>query len=325
MATNRKQKDGLHLSVVVSDPAAPDSGDPVRFGSFTGVALTDEGDGGNDSTKTSVDFSPSVWDVSVDDNEGTGVAVGDAIYYHDTATGTPATNLNNTATGANAFFGTALETVGANATTTIEVLHAELGLITTTASEVGTGQLADGAVTRAKLAENALQPFPIPFTDVMGADGAVLAISETAGDFYRDLGTNQLRILGEISNGTVGADTEVSVGWMRFVLPDRYVDGGDITIRAGVDVIGSGALGTCTIDFSAYKQSGTEGTVGSDLVATAATAISATAGNKDFTVTPTGLVAGDILNIKMTTTVDNTDSTAIQAQISTLSVLCDVK
>lgn len=192
--------------------------------------------------------------------------------------------------------------------------------------EVNTGTLRVKAagVTRAMHAEVALQPFRIPLASVLGADGADLAITETAGDFYRNIGTNQLLILGEVSNGTVGADTEVSVGWFEFQLPQNYIAGGDITIRAGVDVVGSGAVGTCTIDFSAYLQDGVAGTVGSDLVATAATAISATAANKDFTVTPTNLEPGDLLVIKMTTSVDNTDSTAIQAQISSLEVLCDV-
>lgn len=215
----------------------------------------------------------------------------------------------------------------------IEAIEQYLGLASGYDSSVQPGALsiedadiaAAAAIARSKLAEDALQPFRIPLTDVMGADGADLAISETAGDFYRSIGTNQLLILGEISNGTVGADTEESVGWFEFQLPHNYVAGGDIKIRAGVDVIGSGALGTCTIDFSAYKQDGLTGAVGSDLVSTAAQAISATQANKDFVVTPTGLVAGDLLVIKMTTSVDNTDSTAIQAQISRLEVLCDVK
>ncbi len=182
-----------------------------------------------------------------------------------------------------------------------------------------------GTIQRADLIEEALVPYRIPLSSVLGADGADLAITETAGDFYRNIGTNQLLILGEVSNGTVGADTEVSVGWFEFQLPAEYVAGGDISIRAGVDVVGTGALGTCTIDFSAYLQNATSGAVGSDLVTTAATAITATAGLKSFVVTPTGLVAGDLLIIKMTTSVDNTNSTAIQAQISGLDVLCDIK
>lgn len=123
MATNRIRKDGYRLSVVCSHPAAPDSGDPVRYGSLTGVALVDEGDGGNGSTTTSVDFGPSVWDLVVDDNEGAGIAVGDDIYYHDTGTGTGSVNLNNSAANNDGYFGKALEAVSTNATTLIQVLH----------------------------------------------------------------------------------------------------------------------------------------------------------------------------------------------------------
>ena len=194
-----------------------------------------------------------------------------------------------------------------------------------TLTATGTVNIPDGSIARSELVEDALAVYPIEFGNVLGADGADLAITETAGDFYRSIGTNQLLILGEVSNGTVGADTEVSVGFFRFTMPAEYVAGGDIKIRAGVDVVGSGALGTCTIDFEAYLQSGTDGSVGSDLVTTAATAISATAGNKDFVVTPTGIVPGDIFVVKMTTSVDNTNSTAIQAQISQLAMLLDVK
>lgn len=122
-STNEIFKPGYNLSVVVSHPAAPASGDPVRFGRMTGVAETDEGDGGNDATNTSVYFGPGVYDLTVDDNLGTGIAVGDAIYYHDTGTGTGPVHLNNDPSGADAFYGFALETVSANATTLIRVFH----------------------------------------------------------------------------------------------------------------------------------------------------------------------------------------------------------
>lgn len=111
------------MSVVCSHPAAPDSGDPVRFGKVTGIALTDEGDGGNAAAETTVFFGDCVVEVPVDDSGTAGIAVGDIIYYHDTGTGTPATSLNNTAASADAVFGIALEVVAANATTVIKVMH----------------------------------------------------------------------------------------------------------------------------------------------------------------------------------------------------------
>lgn len=151
MATNIIFEPGYKQSVVCSNPTTPASGDPVRVGKLTGIALTDEGDGGNEATETSVDFGPLVADLVVDDNEGTGIAVGDPIYYHDTGTGTGSVHLNNTAAGADAFFGIAQEVVGANATTLINVFHFPVGLTTTMSGEVANGQLADNAVSEENL------------------------------------------------------------------------------------------------------------------------------------------------------------------------------
>jgi len=124
MATNLIKDNGWQLAVVADDPAAPNSGDPVRFGTQVGVALNDEGDGGAGSTETITDFGPRVWDLSVDDDLGSAIAAGDRLYYHDTQTGSPATSVNNNPEGADAEAGIALEAVSANATTTIEVLLA---------------------------------------------------------------------------------------------------------------------------------------------------------------------------------------------------------
>lgn len=122
-STNEVFVPGYHLSLVCSHPAAPVSGGPVRIGKITGVAEGAEGAGGNGATQTSVYVGPGVFSLSVDDDAGTGIAVGDAIYYQDGATGTPATNLNNNATTPEAFFGYALEAIAANGTATIRVLH----------------------------------------------------------------------------------------------------------------------------------------------------------------------------------------------------------
>lgn len=147
------------LRVVCDHPASPDSDDPVRFGGLTGVALTDEGGAntGLGATETMVYFGLAVCDLVVDDNEGTGIAVGDDIYYHDTGTGTGSVNLNNSATGNDAYFGIALETVGTNATTRIQVLHIPTAASIALANNaVGTAQIAAGAVTGAKLDASAV-------------------------------------------------------------------------------------------------------------------------------------------------------------------------
>lgn len=110
------------LSVVVSNPTTPSSGDPVRMGGITGVAKIDEGDSVTNETTVEIVYD-KVYDLSVDDNLSNTIAVFDPIYYHDSQTGTPSTSLNNDPEGADAFFGIALDIVADDATTTIRVLH----------------------------------------------------------------------------------------------------------------------------------------------------------------------------------------------------------
>lgn len=189
-----------------------------------------------------------------------------------------------------------------------------------TALGVGYGPLQDGPLTDyGAVHEPMLDLMPL----VLGADMAALAASETAGDFFRNIGTNQAFIDGE---ATVN-ETEASVGWAIVTLPANYVSGGPISIRvkAGVVLAGDAALTSATIDFSAYKQA-EDGTVGSDLVTTAATAITTTFDTYEFVITPTGLSAGDVLVIKMTTSVVETagGTGAANSRITALQLVGDI-
>lgn len=149
MATNLVRQPAMIFSVVCSSPTTPQTGAPVRYGYLTGVALTDEGEGGNIATETTVDFGQAVWDLSVkgvDDGGDSAVAVGDAIFYVDADT----PNLSKKVSGY--FFGIALETVTGGATSTINVLHMPApgsGALAT--SGVTTTKIANAAVTAAKL------------------------------------------------------------------------------------------------------------------------------------------------------------------------------
>ena len=137
--------------------------------------------------------------------------------------------------------------------------------------------------------------------------------------FVQD-GTNQMYLQAEESV----SETEVSVVKTSFTLPENYVDGATLTLRMVVDVTGAGTLGACTVDASVYKQDN-DGAVGSDLVATSAIAVTADSGNKDFTITPTGLVSGDVLSIVVTTSIAESGGSAIRALLTKTQMLCDVK
>ena len=186
MATNivRYLQKHFVLPVACSDPATPASGSPVRFGELTGIALTDEGEGGNAATETSVDFGTFVADFSVkgvDDSGNSAVAAGDSIFYVDADT----PKLSKKASGY--FFGFALETVNSGSTATIEVLHVTAG---SWIGSVATGDLAAGAVTAAKLSTTLKTGFvPVPLTGIrevaannlqnIAANGGLLATDTT--------------------------------------------------------------------------------------------------------------------------------------------------
>lgn len=118
MAKNLIIGEAKGVGVVCSNPTTPASGDPVRFGEMTGVALAAEAADG----ETSVDFMPgNIWDLSVKGVDGSGnsaVAVGDKIYYVDADT----PKLSKKATGR--FFGFAMEAIATGETDTIQVMKA---------------------------------------------------------------------------------------------------------------------------------------------------------------------------------------------------------
>jgi hypothetical protein len=188
MATNRVAADGYQLSVVCSNPTTPQSGDPVRFGYLTGVALTDESEGGNPSGYTSVDFGPRVWDLSVKATDGSSnaVAAGDAIYYVDADT----PKLSKKTTGY--FFGFALEPITGNATATIKVLKVP---------SPGSGAFGTGTVTASNLAADAVETAEIAANAVTAAK---LTATMAKGFIPLDITTARLLTTNAIANTVEG-------------------------------------------------------------------------------------------------------------------------
>jgi Uncharacterized conserved protein (DUF2190) len=106
---------GVTLSLAVSAPATPASGDPCRYGTLCGVAERAVDTAGN----TTVNFGPIVATLSVKGVDGSGnsaVAAGDKLYYTDGDTPPVAKKTTGT------FIGYALATVGSSSTASIDVL-----------------------------------------------------------------------------------------------------------------------------------------------------------------------------------------------------------
>jgi hypothetical protein len=186
--------------------------------------------------------------------------------------------------------------------------------------------IADGAIARSKLTEDALaQAMSVPISALRHTTGVPLTVAETAGGFNVSLSSHVYLAQAEITDN----ETEVSVCHAQVTLPPEYVAGGDITVRLPVSIVKTAAAvdNGSTIDLSVYKQAA--GAVGSDLCATAAQTFAAvdTWYNKDFTVTPTGLVAGDVLNLEITSSVIDSEAGGgtLRLNMQPPLILLDVK
>lgn len=181
------------------------------------------------------------------------------------------------------------------------------------------------AVARSLITADALAEHGIPLTSVRGATGLSLVATETAGGFNVSLSSDVLILQGEVTDN----ETEVSVCVAEYVLPDNYVAEGDITVRIRAAIIktAAGNDNGSTLDLSVFKQG--DGAVGSDLCDTAAQTFAAvnTWYDNDFTVTATGLAAGDRLTLKITSSVvdDEAGGGTLRMNIAKLSVLADVQ
>lgn len=134
------------------------------------------------------------------------------------------------------------------------------------------------------------------------------AISSTPG--------TSLRLLGASATGLTRTNTAI----YSVTLPSSYIPGRDITLTVNAARTGTGTVGTNTVDFQAYRVA-TDGTQGADIVTTAAQTISATATDYTFTVTGTGLVAGDRLLVQLVTVMQETGAVnPLTAQVNSIRV-----
>ncbi len=281
MAKNIVFNPGYELAVVCSDPATPASGGPVRYGSMTGLALTDERTDG----LTSCNFGPFVATLSVKGIDGSGnsaVAVGDALWYVDADT----PKLSKKAAGY--FFGFALETVNSGATTTIKVMHVPgaSGSGTLAAGSIGTTQLANNGVTAGKLTASLAIGF-IPLLLQNFREIATNDIINTAGGAGM-LSSNTTPILQRVNGAT---DKQIRIHWAASnndEITSAVVSPPDLDDTAAVEVhilaAMSGATNTPTVAVGFFEGVG-------DTNAGGNTAAITGTGVAEYTVS---IAAGDI-------------------------------
>jgi hypothetical protein len=187
---------------------------------------------------------------------------------------------------------------------------------------------ATAAITRSKLEQETLADYMVPWeafkvwnayqtplpgtplTDDLGLVGG------TFGSASPSIQTEDLKAAG------------ATTSYARFAvqLPPEYVDGETVVIRCHAGMLTTVADTSATLDVECYE-SNSEAGIGSDLCATSATSInSVTLADKDFTITASGLSAGDWLDVRLTVTVtDAATGTAVKALIGRVSLCCDIK
>ena len=202
------------------------------------------------------------------------------------------------------------------------------GTMTIPSAAVNNAQIgASAAIERSKLAEEAKASYPIPWTwwRVWDAYQTVLP-NPSAND---DLG---------LYGGTWATDSPYiacydvkTLNALPFYaratipLPAEYMDAGDVDLRFHART-SAAADTSCTLDVVAYE-SDTETGIGADLCATAATSINnATWDDYDYSITAAGLVAGNILDVRIHVAInDGAGGASVQAMIGAAFLRCDIQ
>jgi hypothetical protein len=168
-----------------------------------------------------------------------------------------------------------------------------------------TDQIVLPAQPRTILTQDSSAAYVIPWTAWRKHDNYHVNLPSAADD-----GNNYLGLVGgtfgtsnspSIRTADEGANGGVDTAFARtfFTLPPEYVADGSVVMRFHAGMITAIADATATIDIQVIESDKAAGGVGStDLCTTAATTInSLTFANIDFTITDTGLVPGDVLDI----------------------------
>lgn len=151
------------------------------------------------------------------------------------------------------------------------------------------------------------------------ADGAPMPAGATSGDHNITISTNVISLDGNAPSSSTVTD----ISYAQVALGPEYVSGTNLTFRIAIKV--DAAADTNTVDLSAYEVNQTSGSVSSDICATAAQNVTATATALDFTVTGADLEPGSLLTFKVTTVNQDADGSDGLASIFSTAVLMSVR
>ncbi len=168
----------------------------------------------------------------------------------------------------------------------------------------------------------ALRTYPVSLLDLHRHDNptAVLPASASGDDLGMTDGTFGTDAV-VVQSSDAKATSATQYARFQFVVPAAYDDGETITFRVNAGMKTTVSDTTATLDVECYRNAAPS----VDICATAATSINnITAADKDFTITATNVVAGDILDVRLKIViVDGATGTAVIGEIKTIDFLMD--
>ena len=181
--------------------------------------------------------------------------------------------------------------------------------------------IVDSAVTAAKVAQKT-SVFKIDLSDIRkAADLTLLPRSPDGTNLTVEAGAHGAAA-PYIRQSTLAATTWT--GRFLFALPANYVAGQAVTIRVRAKK-GLDAWSAATVDLNVYASSENGvGGISADLCATDAQAVAQAVADKDFTITAAALVAGTVLDVKISFATASNDHMVVPV-IAAISVLCVTK
>lgn len=180
-----------------------------------------------------------------------------------------------------------------------------------------------GTLTRDAFTQDALAAYPVKLNKFRVHDAQQTNLPGTASADDLALITGTLGTKLPSIRTSDGKNTTVNqYARTQFRLPPEYDAGNTITIRLNAGMVTTVSSTTGAVDVECYKNG-----AGADLCTTAQTSCNnLVAADKDFTITPAGLVPGDILDIRIKgAIVDSATPTAVIVEVNSVTVLLDIR
>ena len=207
------------------------------------------------------------------------------------------------------------------------------GTVTATALNSTSGSItnamihAAAAIARSKLAQDTNQPFTVPLTQFRTWDA--LAVNLPATPAADDLGLDNATFgtgsphltAGDL--GAAGATTRYARS--HIVVPMEYDDGATFTIRLHAGALTAVSDTTLTCDVEAYRSDEETGISADLCTQVALTCNSLTFADIDFAITPTTLVSGDTLDLRIALICNDAATAVVEPVIGAVQIICDVR